>query len=148
MRRSTDEVLTITATEPDRGTVKRHYYRWRAQQGLQERCDNEACVFHTQPLLWNGAPFKPIVDHRSGNPADNRHENLRLLCPNCDAQNKLTRGGANVGRINRFSDGSYMADNRDGTANAVLKAASLGPTAKFGTPVALQTSPERDEDAA
>jgi hypothetical protein len=34
-----------------------------------------------------------------------------------------------------------MADNRDGTADAVLKAASLGSCTKFGTPAAIQTSP-------
>jgi hypothetical protein len=49
--------------------------------------------------MWNGRRLPLILDHASGNARDNRVENLRLLCPNCDSQNDETRGGANAGRV-------------------------------------------------
>src|SRR6476660_3941888 len=41
---------------------------------------------YTAPLVWNGRPFNPFLDHKNGNNSDNRPENLRYLCPNCDSQ--------------------------------------------------------------
>lgn len=34
---------------------------------------------------WQGKPLVVIIDHISGNSDDNRLENLRLICSNCDA---------------------------------------------------------------
>lgn len=35
---------------------------------------------------WNGFPLVLVLDHISGERADNRLANLRLLCPNCNSQ--------------------------------------------------------------
>ena len=35
---------------------------------------------------WRGRPLVLHLDHRNGVPTDQRLENLRLLCPNCDSQ--------------------------------------------------------------
>jgi len=84
------------------------------------RCDNPECFFHTNPLIWNGTPFKPILDHKDGNNTDNRSEMLRLLCPNCDSQLE-TRGGANKGRIEK-AEGGFANVSRDGKRAYVLPA--------------------------
>jgi hypothetical protein len=34
---------------------------------------------------WQGEPLPLALDHVNGDPADNRLENLRILCPNCHA---------------------------------------------------------------
>jgi hypothetical protein len=70
--------------------------------------------------VWNGEALPLILDHIDGNRCHNRHQNLRLLCPNCDAQLD-TRGGKNKGRIvNAQSDGFQIthrgSDRVDGVS--------------------------------
>ena len=50
---------------------------------LEKRCYMEGCCI-TQ--TWNGKPINLRLDHINGKNDDNRLENLRLLCPNCDSQ--------------------------------------------------------------
>jgi hypothetical protein len=121
-RRSSAEILCFSLVPSPRTTVATHYRRWRDENKFPERCDNEHCKFHTQPLIWNDEQLKMIVDHKNGNKNDNRPINLRLLCPNCDSQ-QLTRGGSNIGRIQNQSDSGYEVAHRDGRrdANVFLK---------------------------
>ncbi len=52
------------------------------------------------------------LDHVNGDRADNRLENLRILCPNCHSL-KPTHRGKNIGRRNvRFSPGGGTANTR------------------------------------
>lgn len=71
---------------------------------MPRRCDNNECSFHTEPPVWNGKPLPLILDHRNGNNSDNRPQNLRWLCPNCDSQLE-TRGGLNKGRVEKHEGG-------------------------------------------
>jgi hypothetical protein len=105
-------VLRYCNTKVDQGTIRRAYLRWRLEKGMPERCDNVKCVFHTQPLEWNGIPLKLILDHCDGNRYDNSPANIRLLCPNCDSQ-LPTRGGANRGRVRDRTEDGYTLVNRD-----------------------------------
>ena len=43
---------------------------------------------------WNGKPLVMILDHINGVNNDNRIENLRLLCPNCNSQTDTFAGRA------------------------------------------------------
>jgi hypothetical protein len=101
-----DPILRYQQQRVHADTLRRHFVAWRQTQDppLPERCDNPECQFYTAPLVWNGQPFGLILDHSNGVNSDNRPENLRFLCPNCDAQ-LPTRGGSNRGRVEKAEGG-------------------------------------------
>jgi hypothetical protein len=115
-------VLVYGKNGAARATVHRHYAKWRKERGLPVRCDNDECKFHTEPLIWNGNPFTPILDHKNGVNSDNREKNLRYLCPLCDAQLTETRGGANNGRVERSEGGFAILDKSTGLRGYTLPA--------------------------
>lgn len=53
---------------------------------------------------WLGKPLLLHLDHINGDHLDNRLENLRVLCPNCDSQTS-TYCGKNIGRSTRWQHG-------------------------------------------
>lgn len=46
----------------------------------------ERCAVCDAPPFWNGRPLTLVLDHINGVPDDWRVENLRFVCPNCNAQ--------------------------------------------------------------
>lgn len=50
------------------------------------------CAICGQEPFWNGAPMTLILDHINGYNNDNRKENLRWVCPNCNIQLDTTNG--------------------------------------------------------
>ena len=81
---------------------------------------------------WNGLPLVLILDHINGVNNDNRLENLRFVCPNCNYQ-LPTHGGKNTKRRkdDKCSCGSYKNPSSDnciacnGVANRKVERPSL-----------------------
>lgn len=48
--------------------------------------NNNKCEICGQEKIWNGKELTMILDHINGDNHDNRLENLRWICPNCDSQ--------------------------------------------------------------
>ena len=47
------------------------------------KCAIEGCNCTT---TWNGKALVFVLDHIDGDASNNRRENLRMVCPNCDSQ--------------------------------------------------------------
>lgn len=58
---------------------------------------------------WLDAHLALVLDHIDGNPTNNRRENLRLICTNCDSQlatyKSRNRGNGRHYRRQRYADG-------------------------------------------
>jgi predicted nucleic acid-binding Zn ribbon protein len=67
------------------------------------------CALCGCPALWNEKELRLILDHVDGDATNNRRENLRLVCPNCDSQlptfKARNRGKGRAWRRQRYADG-------------------------------------------
>ena len=58
---------------------------------------------------WMGFPLTLVLDHVDGDASNNRRENLRLVCPNCDSQlptfKARNKGNGRAWRRQRYADG-------------------------------------------
>jgi hypothetical protein len=126
------QILDYSLTPPSRAVVRRAYRRWRQGQNTPYWCDNVACQLHVGEPHWNGRPIVLTLDHVDGNCKNNRPSNLRLLCPNCDAQ-LPTRGGGNKGRVRNEGMDSYHLFERDGTHEVKVMLTGVQASAEIGS---------------
>lgn len=73
---------------------------YRHNTNLKKKLFNDGlkkpeCEMCGQDENWNGKKMHLILDHINGENDDNRIENLRILCPNCNATLD-THGGKNI----------------------------------------------------
>lgn len=81
---------------------------------------------------WNKKQLTLQLDHIDGNNANNKRENVRLLCPNCHSQTETWCGaGKNTGNIKISDKEIEMAINKIGTdVNKIIKYLGLAVTVK------------------
>lgn len=58
--------------------------RWLKKYFLQDQ-DNK-CNICGVKNIWNGKPLVFVMDHIDGDASNNKRDNLRLICHNCDSQ--------------------------------------------------------------
>lgn len=81
------EEIFVEHSNSDRRLVKDKLFKL----GLKER----KCEECEQGEMWRNKKISLILDHINGINDDNRLENLRILCPNCNATLE-THGGKNI----------------------------------------------------
>jgi hypothetical protein len=76
--------------------VGSHYNRQRLKDRLYDAgLKQRRCELCGQAEVWRGRPMSLILDHVNGIAIDNRLENLRIVCPNCNATLDTHRGRQN-----------------------------------------------------
>jgi hypothetical protein len=76
-KRNLDEVLVKDSSYYNTSNLKERLYN----EGVKSR----KCEMCGQGEIWNGEKISLILDHINGINNDNRLENLRIVCPNCNA---------------------------------------------------------------
>ncbi|MUL64249.1 HNH endonuclease [Mycobacterium sp. CBMA 234] len=73
------------------------------------RAQSSCCAICAGVTTWQGQPLALVLDHMDGDPTNNRRENLRLICPNCDSQlptyKSRNRGNGRHSRRQRYANG-------------------------------------------
>jgi predicted RNA-binding Zn-ribbon protein involved in translation (DUF1610 family) len=73
-----NENLFIVNSKTSRGTIKKRI--------IVDKLLEYKCVKCGQNDIWNNKKLTLILDHINGINNDNRIENLRFVCPNCNSQ--------------------------------------------------------------
>lgn len=84
-----DNEIFIEDSPVDQATLRRRY--------LQNKYTEYKCSICGQEPFWNGKELTLTLDHINGHNHDDRLENLRWVCPNCDRQLD-TFAGKNIPR--------------------------------------------------
>lgn len=79
-----DEILVENSTYNNNANIKRRLFKENLLENACQICDMKP--------IWQGKPIVLRLDHINGVNNDNRIENLRMICPNCDSQTDTFTG--------------------------------------------------------
>ena len=104
VRRDANIKLWLESGEAWVDSRRGHYIRAYLAEAQSGRC-----AICGGASTWQDLPLVLVLDHIDGNPTNNRRENLRLICPNCDSQlptyKSRNRGNGRSYRRKRYADG-------------------------------------------
>lgn len=83
IKRTFDNIFIKNSTVCQK-TLRDHYYK---NHFTEYKC----AICGLEPI-WNGKDLTLILDHINGKNHDDRLENLRWVCPNCNQQLETTNG--------------------------------------------------------
>jgi len=75
--------FSLESIMSENSTLSRHHLKRRL---LKEGLLKNECSLCGQEGNWKGKELRMIIDHINGISNDNRLENLRMVCPNCNSQ--------------------------------------------------------------
>ena len=91
IKRTVDNIFILNSSA-DQKTLRRWYLKGQYSEYKCSICGLEP--------FWNGKELTLTLDHINGNNKDDRLENLRWICPNCDRQ-LPTFGARNINNLAR-----------------------------------------------
>jgi hypothetical protein len=100
----TEDILIENSNYKNRDNIKKRLY----EEFLKER----KCELCGQGEEWNGKKMSLILDHINGIYNDNRLENLRIVCPNCNATLPTHCGKHKSYRSIKLKENGYNSDDK------------------------------------
>lgn len=94
-------------------SIMRANYSPRAFKPFILKEQNGVCAICGMPQEWNGKPLIFILDHIDGNAANNKRDNLRCVCPNCDSQLDTYKSKNKNGARSYYRYHKYIQDNKN-----------------------------------
>lgn len=105
LKNNVNPVYTIETVFCKNGTISQHsLVNWYKKGNYTPY----KCSICGQQPEWNGKPLIMILDHINGNHRDDRLENLRWVCPNCNYQLETT--GYKKFRVKKEQQKNYCID--------------------------------------
>lgn len=100
---SLNEILVENSSYTNRNNIKKRL--------IEDKILINECAICKLSNTWQNKSLVFVLDHINGVNDDNRIENLRLLCPNCNSQTDTFAGRNNKKNINKIYQCKYNCGN-------------------------------------